>query len=366
MKRSTIFCIAGVASGLMLGGCASTDVQQLQSELHSEQAKRQELESTVESLQSKYSMQSSELQMKDSELVGYKESVAGPASLLPPNAKAGECYARAFIPPQYETVSKTVIAKEASTRLVASKPVFDWVEERVLVKEAAKRLEVVPAVYAWREEQVLTQEASEELVVEPAVYRNEQERILVHEAYTTWKTGRGPIERINEATGEIMCLVEVPAKYNIVTKKVLVSPATTRAVAIPATYKTVKKRVMVTPPRSIEVDVPAEYKTVRVRKLVAGGKADTVPVPETYQNVTQTRLVKEGRMEWKPILCETNTTPGVIRKLQSALRSAGYSPGAVDGVLGRQTMAAVTRYQRDNGMAGGKLTMESLRKLGVI
>ena len=29
-------------------------------------------------------------------------------------------------------------------------------------------------------------------------------------------------------------------------------------------------------------------------------------------------------------------------------------------------MAAVTRYQGDNGMAGGKLTMESLRKLGVI
>jgi peptidoglycan hydrolase-like protein with peptidoglycan-binding domain len=82
--------------------------------------------------------------------------------------------------------------------------------------------------------------------------------------------------------------------------------------------------------------------------------------------VTQTRLVREGQMEWKPILCETNTTPDVVRKLQSALNGAGYSPGPFDGVLGHRTMDAVTRYQAANGMASGKLTIETLRKLGVI
>ena len=71
-------------------------------------------------------------------------------------------------------------------------------------------------------------------------------------------------------------------------------------------------------------------------------------------------------MEWRSILCETNTTPAVIRKLQSALIREGYSPGPVDGVLGRRTTEAVTRYQRDNGMARGRLTMRSLRELGVI
>ncbi len=359
----------GVVAALSLGGCATTDaptVQQLQTRLETEQSKRQELESTVDSLRSRYESQSGELAKKDTTLAEYQAKLREGNALLPPNAKAGECYARVFIPPQYETVTKTVLAKEASSKLVTSKPVYEWVEERVLVKEPSKRVELIPAKYDWVEEQVLVQEASEELIVEPAVYRNEEERVLVREAYTTWKKGRGPIERIDEATGEIMCLVEVPAEYKTVIKKVVATPATTRTVTIPAKYSTVKKRVMVEPPRSVEVEIPAEYKTVRVRKLVAGGKTETVPVPETYQNVTQTRLAREGSLEWRPILCETNTTPDVIRKLQSALQSEGYSPGRLDGVLGPQTMSAVSRYQSDNGMARGKLTIETLRKLRVI
>jgi hypothetical protein len=50
-----------------------------------------------------------------------------------------------------------------------------------------------------------------------------------------WKKGRGPIEKIDAATGEIMCLVEVPATY-----KVMDTPPTTREVTVPAEYKTVK------------------------------------------------------------------------------------------------------------------------------
>ena len=79
----------------------------------------------------------------------------------------------------------------------------------------------------------------------PPVYENVTERILVKPAYTTWKKGRGPIEKINQATGEIMCLVEVPAEYRTVTKRVLKTPAGTKKVTIPAVYKTVKKRIMV-------------------------------------------------------------------------------------------------------------------------
>ena len=57
-----------------------------------------------------------------------------------------------------------------------------------------------------------------------------------------WKKGTGPIQRIDESTGEIMCLVEVPATYKTISKEVLVSPATTRTVEIPAVYKTVSVR----------------------------------------------------------------------------------------------------------------------------
>jgi len=47
------------------------------------------------------------------------------------------------------------------------------------------------------------------------------------------------------------------------------------------------------------------------------------------------------------VLCETNTTPDVISKLQSALAKAGYNPGPIDGVVGSETLSAVTQYQKD-------------------
>jgi len=92
---------------------------------------------------------------------------AGPAisedtSLRPPGAKPGECYTRIYLPPRYG--SKI---------------------EEVVVADGTEHVEVIPAEYETVEE-----------------------KVPIHESYTTWKTGRGPIQKIDASTGEIMCLVE--------------------------------------------------------------------------------------------------------------------------------------------------------------
>ncbi|MBT8429310.1 MAG: peptidoglycan-binding protein, partial [Gammaproteobacteria bacterium] len=91
-----------------------------------------------------------------------------------------------------------------------------------------------------------------------------------------------------------------------------------------------------------------------------------IEIPAEYQDVSDKVLVSEGHLEWRPILCETNTSPDIVRKLQTALRKAGHNPGAIDGVLGRSTMDAVTSYQKANGLASGQLTIKTLRSLKVI
>ena len=93
---------------------------------------------------------------------------------------------------------------------------------------------------------------------------------------------------------------------------------------------------------------------------------DRIDIPAEYQEVTDKVLVSEGQLEWRPILCETNTSPDLIRRLQSALRDAGFNPGKIDGKYGRDTQSAMTMYQKDNGLASGQLTMETLRRLKVI
>jgi len=269
----------------------------------------------------------------------------GGGDLLPPNAKAGECYARVYTPPLYKTEQERVVKRAESESVTVIPAKFETVGETVLVREAAKRIEVIPAIYEWEEEQVLVKPASTMLKEIPATYETMSEQILEKPGYTYWKKGTGPKQKLNNATGEIMCLVEVPPVYRIVTKQVVKTPASVQEIDVPAQYATERKRMMKTPPTTREIEVPAEYKTVKVTKLVEPAKEVRHPIPAQYQTVAKTVMVEKAKMEWRPILCDTNMTKGNVQKLQKALKRAGYNPGKLDGVLGKQTQVAIKKFQ---------------------
>ena len=322
------------------------------------------------------------------------------------NAKLGNCFVEHFIPAQYKTEA-----------------------QQVLKSESSHKIEIIPAKYQAVEEKVLVKEASAKLVEVPAVYDTVTEKVLVKPATTEWKKGRGPVERLDNSTGEIMCLVEVPAVYKSVEKRVLKSPASTKKIEIPAEYKVQKISKLVTPAKEQKTEIPATYETVTKRVKVAeekvmwaikGSKIDGKPtgstlclkeVPAVYKTVAQKKIktpasvkvievpavykvvkkrklaspatekkieipaktevvsrnvkVKEEAMQWRAVLCETNMSPELITKIQSALKKAGLNPGAVDGKIGNQTMVAVDAYQRKNGLPRGGLTLQTIEKLGI-
>lgn len=148
-----------------------------------------------------------------------------------------------------------------------------------------------------------------------------------------------------------MCLVEVAAKYKTVVKHGVATPAATRTISVSAEYKTVKRRIMAKGPKTAEETIPGQYKAVRVRTLSQPAKETRLAVPADTQDVFETRMVSEGHLEWRTILCETNTTPSVISQLQTALGAEGYSLGATDGALGGETLSAVSRYQKAHRLA---------------
>ena len=264
------------------------------------------------------------------------------APLLPPNAKPGECYARVLVPEQYQATTQRVLKREGGEQIEVVPAKFETVEEQIVVKEAETRLEAVPAEYETTTEQV-----------------------LIKPGYTTWKLGRGPIEKIDASTGEIMCLVEVPPEYATVEKTVLRTPATVRSVETPAEVITVTKEVMVEPPTTRTIEVPAEYETVKVQRQIEPARETRTKTEPEFMEVTQSVKAADSYLEWRPILCETNTTPDVVSRVQIALGDAGYDPGPSDGSLGGQTLEAIEAYQRDQGIASGQLTMETLERLGV-
>jgi hypothetical protein len=197
------------------------------------------------------------------------------------------------------------------------------------------------------------------------MYETVTEQVLVKPAQVLWKKGTGPLQRIDYATGEIMCLVEEPAVYTTVSKRVVKAPATTRSVEIPAEYTTIKKRVLKTPATTRTVEIPGQYKTLKVRQLVTPEQVKRVPVPAEYETVSKRVQVNDGHMEWRTVLCETNATPGMVMEIQRALVGAGYDPGPLDGQMGPQTLEAVEAFQHAKGLARGGITLETLRALGV-
>ncbi len=361
---------AAVATSLAMAGCSSTpkssDASTVSTAADSaSSAEMSSLQGKVTDLESQLANERAKLQQMQGSAATSSMAATGSGELLPPNAKPGECYARIFIPPSYNTATEQVLKSEASEKISVIPAKFEWVQEQVVVREASQRLEVVPATFDWVEEIVTVKSASKRVEVVPASYKTVTEKILDKPEHTVWKKGTGPISKIDESTGEIMCLVTIPATYKTLSKRVLVNKGGTREIDIPGETKIVKKKVMKTPPTTRSIEIPAKYKTVKVRKMVEPPKTTATPIPAKYSTVTKRTKVSEGYIEWRPVLCKTNTTADVVRRIQSALSKAGHNPGPLDGALGGQTLAAVKSYQKAKGLPTGGITMKTLTSLGV-
>lgn len=363
-KRIATFAVSAL-SVAVLSGCSSTNQQVADVDV-TQSAEYQQLEQQLEAARSAGS-RTAELEAEISRLQSQSRTTTSSSGngLLPPNPQPGECYARVVIPAQYKNVSETVQVAAPSSRIETTAAKYQWVEQRVVATEASTRLEVVPATYKTVTETIQVSDAGERLERVPATYKTVTKRIMVSPERTEWKKGRGPIERIDSASGEIMCLVTIPAQYRTVTERVVVTPESVRTIAVPGETKTITRRVVDRPATTRTIEIPATYKTVKVRKLVTPASQRTIQIPGKTETVSKRVMVTPSSTEWRSILCETNTTADVIRRLQVALKQAGYNPGAIDGVYGSDTLSAVNRYQRANNMASGQLTMATLAKLGV-
>jgi len=279
-------------------------------------------------------------------------------SLTPPNAKAGECYAKVVVPAKYKTVEERVLVQEASNKITVIPAKYEWVNEKVEVTPASTKLKTIPARYkkvtevvevkpasrSWRvslkrhaapvskeilvaaklkgvdldgttpntcykeyyspatfktvAEEVVLQEAttktkiipakyemvektievtpaSQKTITIPATYDFTEEKILVEKEKTVWKKGVNPAQKLNGATGEIMCLVKVPAKYKTIRKKVVKTPATTKV-----------------------VEIPAVSKTIKVKKLVSAAKTEEITIPEVKSTIQKSVLDTKPTFSW--------------------------------------------------------------------
>jgi hypothetical protein len=236
----------------------------------------------------------------------------------PTGAQAGQCFSRVLYPPSYKEEQAQVVVRPAYEKITYTDPVYEDAQQQVLVRPAYTRVVEVPALYDTFYEQVMEKPAGK-----------------------VWKKGRGSVERVDPATGEIYCLVDEPPVYRTVEKKVLKRPAGTRTEEVPAEYTTQTVRKLVKPPQEVREQVPAEYATVP-KKVVANESCEYVQV-----------------------LCQDNATQAKIREVEQALQTRGYKVDN-DGMDDKDLAAALRKFQEDNGMPEtGLMTAKTLEQLNV-
>jgi hypothetical protein len=250
-----------------------------------------------------------------------KSETAMAAPDLPPNAEPGECYAKAYIPAEYKTVS-----------------------ERQMVRDASERIEIIPAEFKWVEERVLIKEASTKLEEVPAQYKTVAKTIEVAPAHTGWVIQKaadcGPAAK--ETGGNVYCLKTTPAQYKTIKTECLVKPACVREVCVPAEYQTIRRQVVAAPAAVKKTCIPAEY-----------------------EDVQRTVLVCPERIKWEHIVCEQKLTSDTVNRLKSALAVSGYKPGPLNGQLGQADWTALAAFQQKSGLGVGQLSYDTLKRLGV-
>ncbi len=385
----------------------------------------------------------------------------------PPNAEPGKCYNKVLIPQVYESYTEQIIDAPGRTETRVIPAVYGMQTKQIVIREERIEYITIPATYKTITETVIIKPASTKTVTIPAVYKTITEQVLVKEAHTEWHRGipakdaaaYGYQTKVT-ATGEVLCLILVPAEYATVTRQVLVTPEQTKIIQIPAETQVVTRQVIDQEARVDKRVIPAEYGTVQVRVIVTPERIETYDIPPTYKVVTKQRLVSDNRFEWRVIDCTNGypiepgpggyqvpgvsktpggygppprsygapppayspppppkyqapprryqpppppkyqgpdsepvqssgygstppaapkpytalasadkgdlaTSPQVVRDIQTALGVRGYYSGPRNGVFSAQTQSALAKFQSDRKLDIGKITIDTLRSLGV-
>ena len=285
---------------------------------------------------------------------------------MPQSARPGECYALVRTPEQFRSVSRDYVVRPGYDSIQVTPARYESQQQSYVSNESYERLEIIPATFKTVSEQVEISPPSVRYMASEPVYETVSERIMETPARQTWKRGRGPIQRVDNATGEVMCLVEEPAVYKTVTRKVLKQQPQMREVQVPGEYRTMTRRVVDQPAQVRRVVVPEQRSSMTVQRLVAPASYNTVRVPDQMGSVSARELTAPSTLEWRPVLCETNMTDSTVTRVQRALKSAGFDPGPVDGKAGGKTMDALNAYQRSKGLPEDRyLNLKTLQSLGV-
>lgn len=286
-------------------------------------------------------------------------------SSFPTTAKPGECYVQVRRPATYRTETERYLVKEKSIRYEIVPAVFKTVEKKVMVRPETKRFEVIPAKFEKKTVDVTMQPEYKRLSATAAEFKPSKERVVVQAESATWKKGSGVSDAVAGVVSEVWCLVRTAAEYKDYTRQNIAKRARLNSHDVDARMEHIPTQVMVKPASVKEIVEPAEYKTVKVRELVTAATSKEIVEPAEFKTVERQVLVEGEKTVWQRVLCDTNLTPDVIKRIQKALKHKHHDGGKANGKLTSQTLQAIKKYQQNFKLSTGGITYEFLEHLKI-
>ncbi len=232
---------------------------------------------------------------------------------LPQNPEPGKCYVRCKTPEVWKNEDITIEVAPAYKKIVTHPAEYKTVTERVLIKEAGQRLEIIPATWETKTISYTAKEDANKLRVINATFSADSQTIETKAASANWEMSeKAPdCESSDPNDCRYWCYKPVPAKFVSVPLTKLDKDATTTSSPVPGYEKTYTKRVMVTPPTTRSVEIPAVYGSIKKTVLVKDAWKEEITVAAKYKTVTKEVLVNKGGLTtWKPVDCAiVNNTP---------------------------------------------------------
>lgn len=286
-----------------------------------------------------------------------------PAANADPAKANAICQSQVLAPALYRPSKETVTVHEPSTAYATTPVQMGYGEQKVKVADAYVEHEIIPAKFGEVTETIEVERERVEIETLPATYRTETKRIKVKEATQRWNPTCPQVLTGDTTPVPLHCLLEVPAEYTTVTREVVDMPARTVKKIIPARTETVTRKVVVEPAKVVRKEIPAVYTSVKLARVEQPAKVTTSLQAAQLQDIPAEQKIRPERVIQMPALCEASIVPEEILLLQGRLQQRGYYEGTPDGMLGPKTRAALTRFQEDNQLASGAITLETLQKL---
>lgn len=111
------------------------------------------------------------------------------------------------------------------------------------------------------------------------------------------------------------------------------------------------------------VETVTEQVEVQPARLAGDG---SVISPAIYHTETRQAIVKPREDTVFEIPCADAQTPDFVASLQRALKARSLYRGAITGVMDGRTRAGVRRYQKQQGLDSGILSLAGARSLGLV